>query len=216
MKRFWILFLVFVFAVSSFTIGYSEDAELIIDGNFEFSLNEAKDGLILIRYAGDDVTVSVPSMANDLPVTEIGDNAFYYKMNIKEIILPEGLISIGQNAFIMCSSLETVTIPDSVRSIGIACFLNCSALKEVHMSLGLEALNDYAFLNCTALEKLVFGSALKHIGQSAFQLCSSLKQITLPPAEQIEIGEGAFLDCPDDLEIIFLEYSASDTQELSN
>lgn len=205
MKRLVVLLVVLLIAFSSLTPVYAVEETKIIDGDFEFSLNESKDGLILIRYAGEDATVTVPASAEDLPVVEVGDNAFYYKMNVIEITLPEGLTSIGQNAFIMCTALQKITIPDSVRSIGIACFLNCSSLTEVYMSAGLEKLDDYAFLSCTALEEITFGTELKHIGQSAFQLCSSLKRITLPPVDQIEIGEGAFIGCPEDLEILVAE-----------
>lgn len=212
MKRLIALLVVFVFVCSPVSFSFADDEGKITDGYFEFILNDSKDGLILARYAGDEPSVSVPSSAGDLPVLEIGDNAFYYKMNITEIILPDGLISIGQNAFIMCTSLQRIVIPDSVKSIGIACFLNCSSLTEVKMSLGLESLEDFAFLSCSALEELIFGSELKSVGQSAFQLCTNLKKITLPDPETINIGEGAFLGCPTDMEVIKLLPSEPDNE----
>lgn len=82
--------------------------------------------------------------------------------NIKEIILPEELVSIGARAFYYTSGLEEIIIPNSVETIG-----------------------ERAFQSCTSLEKIVFGNSLKYIyntgtDHNSLTYGSPLKEIYLP------------------------------------
>ncbi|MBQ4053656.1 MAG: leucine-rich repeat domain-containing protein, partial [Clostridia bacterium] len=51
-------------------------------------------------------------------VTEIGEGAFAYNQELKEVVLGGGLTEIPDYAFALCSSLDTITLPDSVTSVG--------------------------------------------------------------------------------------------------
>lgn len=61
----------------------------------------------------------------------IADYAFNGQSELKQVKMPEGLITIGVEAFKDCRSIESVTIPESVTSIGYQAFANCENLNEV-------------------------------------------------------------------------------------
>ncbi|MBQ7638898.1 MAG: leucine-rich repeat protein [Clostridia bacterium] len=80
-------------------------------------------------------------------VTSIGDNAFRWSDNLRNVSLPEGLVSIGENAFEACrsgiwhedteefeftGSLQSVTIPSSVTFIGAWAFAHNDDLSEIY------------------------------------------------------------------------------------
>lgn len=202
MKRILCFIMLSLFFLTVLPFAFADEPDKFTEGDFEYIFNDDKSGSIIIRYTGEAESVEIPAKLGEQPVVAIGDNAFYFKMNLQEVTIPEGTESIGQNAFIMCTGLKKVTLPDTVKTIDTASFINCSALTDIRMSQNLETLGDFAFLNCTSLEEITFGPELKTIGESAFQLCTSLKKITLPPTDQILIPDSAFRDCPEDLEII--------------
>ena len=72
----------------------------------------------------------------------IGERAFYNCDGLKNIIIPESVISIGDYAFGECNGLISVTIPESVTSIGTSVFFQC--YKLVH-AVNPRNLNSDAF-----------------------------------------------------------------------
>ena len=58
-------------------------------------------------------------------VTRIGDSAFYGVADLKDVVIPNFIVSIGTRAFADCSGLERVEIPNSVLSIGEKAFAYC-------------------------------------------------------------------------------------------
>ena len=63
-------------------------------------------------------------------VTSIGDYAFYSCYEIKSITFPESLTAIGEEAFYACSKITSLTIPETVTSIGTYAF-HISGLNSV-------------------------------------------------------------------------------------
>ena len=52
---------------------------------------------------------------------------------IKEIIIPNSVVSIGSHAFSSCWGVESLTIGESVKTIGVAAFNNCISLRTVYV-----------------------------------------------------------------------------------
>jgi predicted lipoprotein with Yx(FWY)xxD motif len=72
----------------------------------------------------------IPSTYNSLPVTSIGNNAFYRCTSLTSITIPDSVTSIGEEAFYYCTSLTSITIPDGVTSIGGSAFFYCTSLTS--------------------------------------------------------------------------------------
>lgn len=88
-------------------------------------------------------------------VTVIGDYAFY-RSDVEEVILPNGLKTIGEAAFCQCSRLKKINFPEK-----------------------LERIRQNAFRSCTVLESVDFPKEMLYIESSAFEN-SGLKHVTLP------------------------------------
>ena len=93
---------------------------------------------------------------------------------IKEIIIPEDVISIGESAFAKCIGLTSITIPNSVTSIGKNSFTGCSGLTSVNIGNSLTSIGESAFSGCYGLISVNLGEQLTTIGTEAFKGCSSL------------------------------------------
>src|SRR6266566_105487 len=90
-----------------------------VQAQFTYTTNN---GTITISgYIGPGGSVTIPNLINGLPVTRIGDKAFYYSTNVTSIIIGANVTSIGEDAF-SSSSLTSVTIPNSVTNIGNRAF----------------------------------------------------------------------------------------------
>ncbi len=75
----------------------------------------------------------------------IGDYAFFFCPELKEVAIPEGVETIGEGAFSSCRKLERVSLPASLKTIGRLAFLGCSSLKEIAIPDGVTEIGDDAF-----------------------------------------------------------------------
>jgi len=80
-------------------------------------------------------------------VTYIGNYAFNYCYNLKEINIPRGITTIGESTFYYCSSLNNVDL-SNITSIGKQAFYNCEGLTEIILSNNLLSIGEQAFYNC--------------------------------------------------------------------
>ena len=123
-------------------------------------------------FAGNVITI--PETYNDLPVLEIGLNAFKGYSNITELIIEANLQKIGNYAFQNCTSLTNITIAGNVKEIGAFAFYNC-AITELVLPEGVETVRDSAFAYCAKLKSITIPKTLKKWGASAN--CSSIKSV---------------------------------------
>ena len=106
--------------------------------------DEISDGTLLYKKYADHIEVSgvtdkdtiteanIPAEIDGLPVTTIGDKAFFYCSSLTSVSIPDSVTSIGEWAFSGCRGLTSVSIPDSVTSIGNLAFYACSNLTSVN------------------------------------------------------------------------------------
>lgn len=102
-----------------------------------------------------------------LPVTEIGDEAFYGCTRLKKVTLPDTVTRIGVRAFTRCA-LEHVAIPESVKVIDYCAFGNCGYLKEITVPQSVESLGELAFSRCTSLKTAVVKANIETLGYRTF------------------------------------------------
>lgn len=96
----------------------------------------------------------------------IGDFAFAYNANLKEVVLPETLRSIGAYAFALDEKLASVTIHAEKAKFGPYVFAGCAALTDI--SINATVIPTGAFYGCAALENVTLGKDVSTIGEYAF------------------------------------------------
>ena len=103
--------------------------------NSNFVYNGA--GYTLVNACGDE-NVVVPSTWNGtnglLPVTQIGEEAFFECQSLKSITLPGSIVYIGDGAFDSCTGLFNIDIPAATTGIASNAFFSCSNLTGINIS----------------------------------------------------------------------------------
>ncbi|GAB1415971.1 hypothetical protein MASR2M117_13770 [Paludibacter sp.] len=110
------------------------------------------------KYAFYEVTSGNSKVLKNIQLPQslisIGDFAFYNNPNLKDIFLPDNLKSIGKNAFHGCSGPTSLYIPDATETIGSYAFYKMENLDYVLVGKGLKSIGDYAFYDCDKLKTL--------------------------------------------------------------
>ena len=180
------------------------------ESGIEFKLSSDETYYIVIGLKDDcpDRNIVIPPTYNDLPVTSIGDSAFYDYYSIESVIIPEGVTSIGKYAFydaFTVADSTSITIPSSVTSIGDYAFEACYHLNKVEISDLTSWCNiDFANISSNPLisivslcldgeevTDLVIPADVTRIKDYAFCGYYSLTSITIPDSVT-SIGEDAF------------------------
>lgn len=194
-----------------------------------FSASAANEGPYIYEINGDGVTITgcertiegdviLPDTLGGIPVTAIGDRAFYYCGGITSIKIPESVKSIGANAFEFCGALYEVILPQNlteikhdtfnmcfnlskinlgqtqVTAIGANAFDYCDYLMVVSIPDTVTVIGDSAFANCSNLETVIMGKGVTDIGKNAFMGCYNLRTVYCMTDEEqwkaVLLGEG--------------------------
>ena len=124
-------------------------------------------------------------------------------LDIKVVLIREGVTTIGDSAFSECQALTEVDFASTVTRIGNYTFFGCAGLTEIVFGAGVSQIGNYAFCECDGLTDVVIGDSITEIGYHSFTHCSSLKTVTIG-SRVVAIRDGAFDDCP-----MLLEYRVS-------
>ncbi|WP_294475031.1 leucine-rich repeat protein [uncultured Ruminococcus sp.] len=171
----------------------------------ETGYSEVSDGILTYHVYSDHAevaacelpdfaNVAVPASIKDVPVTVIGENAFYDVFRVTRIRLPETITVIGDYAFASCGNMTAVNIPDSVTEIGDSAFYNCSGLTELTIPDSVTKIGSKPFYGCHSLTSVALPDTVTRIGDAWFYDCPKLEAITLPDSVT-EIGASAFVSC---------------------
>ena len=88
------------------------------------------------------------------PLTVVGVRG--QKMDVTNVVIPDGIEVIGPAAFSDCENLEFLELPDSVWKINRMAFLRCRKLTFIVLPHGFETVGKYAFAGCSALKSVRF------------------------------------------------------------
>jgi len=160
--------------------------------DFAYTVTDGK--VTITKYKGSAGEVTVPGTIDGLPVTGIGELAFFARTGLTALTLPESLTSIGDMALAGCSKLTQVNLPPHLTSLGMQAFLQCGSLTSITIPGGVECIGKQTFSGCGALVNVTITHGVTTIREQAFAGCKGLLQITLP-ASVITLGTGAFDDC---------------------
>lgn len=201
-----------------------------------------KDGFLIVSnilyaYNGNADVITIPD-----GVTHIFDNTFSKtiwedKSKVQKIILPDSVRYVGASAFNNCVNLKEIIMPEGI-GFEANTFNGCTGLvdengmiiidnkfyeyygndTEITIPEGVEILADNLF-NATQyggnpsndkITRIVLPESLKQIGCCCFRGCLSLQEINIPSNVK-NIGVGAFYDC-----INLTKVEISETTSISN
>lgn len=116
--------------------------------------------------------------------------AFYHGENttLKEVILPEGLISIEEAAFANCTALEKLNVPPTVNTLG-RWILENTKVTSFTIPQGVTEIPASCFYG-SAITTINIPPSVKTIGNWAFQ-DAKLTEVVIP-SSVTTIGEWAF------------------------
>ncbi len=144
---------------------------------------------------------------NSNPIS-FSHNLYINDVEIKDLVIPEGVNTIGDYAFSGCSGLTSVTIPNSITEIGYNAFDGCEGLKKTNY---IGTIADWCkikfstssnpiyysrnlYINDVEVKDLVIPEGVNKIGDYAFFGCSGLTSVTIPNSVST-IGWYVFSGC---------------------
>ena len=143
---------------------------------------------ILVKYTGSGEKVCVAQ-----GVREVGDYAFAYRDELKEIHLPQSVTEIGDYAFERCSSLEAVMLPDGLESIGKGAFAECEKLAEITLPDSIEQIGSGAFEQSGAVFETKDELTCAQ-GKYLLSFTGNTDRLTIPDGVLV-IADEAFIRC---------------------
>lgn len=102
-------------------------------------------------------------------------------LDIKRVLIAEGVTSIGSCAFAGCEHLTEVVFQSTdVTRIGWGAFLNCYRLRIISMPFSVNLIEKIAFANCRSLNAIKIPAQCR-VEDQAFASCSNLQSIDCAP-----------------------------------
>ena len=188
---------------------------LPVVGQAQFNYTINNDNTITItKYTGSGGAVTIPSVINGLPVTSIGESAFFDCASLASVTIPNSVTNIGDGAsyqctsptFDNCTSLSAINVeannPDYSSVDGVLFNQNQTTLIQYPGGKAgaytipntVTSIGGEAFDQCYSLTNVTIGNRVTSIEPGTFNECVSLTSVTIPNSV-ISIGYAAFNVC---------------------
>ena len=127
-------------------------------------------------------------------ISSIGYGAFYNCKQLSEVVMNTSITWVGDYAFYGCEQLKSISFPESdVLLLGRYAF-SSSGLERFDCPVQLSYIPDYAFSYCESLKEVKLTSSVTKIGTKAFYKCTALTGIDIPSSVS-SINSEAFGYC---------------------
>jgi len=181
---------------------YTDEEIKGLYGTHESSNLTIQDGVLVSCHESATGTVVIPE-----DVTEIGEDAFRFCSNVKEIHIPASVRSIRRGAFSDCEGLEKIvvdensgyfTVVDGVLMTKDLTALRCYPASKSGTTYtvpdSVTVIGECAFSCAKNLEEIVLSKNCLSVADHAFDGCTSLK--TLKFGEKVRtITDYTFIGC---------------------
>ena len=111
-------------------------------------------------------------------ITKIGYSAFQNCLNLKNVILHDGLRHIDKFAFANCQNLKNINFPNTIENISTYAFAQ-TALVSVRIPESIKEVESYAFSNCNSLEEVILPQTVEILYTNTFHKCSNLQKVII-------------------------------------
>ncbi|HPA20722.1 MAG TPA: leucine-rich repeat protein [Verrucomicrobiae bacterium] len=176
---------------------------------FTYTTNNG--AITITKYIGSGGDVVIPSTINGMPVTGIGNNAFWECTNATSVTVPASVTSLESNPFdtdwskgsrllsivVDAANPAYCSTPDGVvLNKEKTCLLSYPGAKAGGYVIpkAVTSIANAAFMGCYALTSVSIPNSVTNIGDWTFGHCTNLTRIAIP-AGVISIGPNPFRGC---------------------
>lgn len=178
MKRYFVVVMMTIFSLSA---AFAQSSMSVISGTCGEDANWSFDGYTL--------NVRKIVRKNNLGSVDIDDYSLTKrvapwlkkKLNVKRVVIGEGIKRIGSCAFANCFDIQEVVFESAdMQEIGWGAFLNCKQLRNISLPVNLQSIETIAFANCSSLVSVKLPEKCR-VGDQAYVSCTNLKSIEVSP-----------------------------------
>ena len=155
---------------SNVTWVLTTDGTMILSGTGDVASYETKDA------PWYDYRKQILGLEVQKGITSV--SGFCYCENLREVSLPEGLISLGKSVFLSCAQIQEIRLPKSLKTLGDGALAGCSSLTEIELPEGLEMIGSYALASCD-FTSVVIPASVTEMGFAVFDCDYNLKTVEI-------------------------------------
>lgn len=158
----------------------------------------------VVLYNGDSKEVTIPKYYNGYIIDTIDEEAFYQKA-ITKITFSDSIKEIKKSAFEECVNLKEVVLNEGLIKIDEKAFYLCINLMQINFPQTLEEIGSFAF-GFSNLSNIVFPVNLKKLGSYAFHACNNIQEVTFTSDIPCKFETTPFTLINEELEILYTDF----------
>lgn len=154
-------------------------AETITSGEWQY------DGATIVKYLGNETSVTVPASIDGQAITSVGEFAFMESPNVLNITLSEGITTLEDYSLMGINRLRSLTLPKSLKTVGTAT-RNTTIVDNIYVF----SLDSWLGIEYTGITVLANASNLYIIKGAQPQVSEAVTKYTFN--ESCPLKKGAF------------------------